>query len=193
MMLSRRCPSAACWSRKKPASSGPRCWMVLVMRRRIESAPEGGSTLTNPAIPHMLQCTGKRGSLSWAESCLIQEEPEAGVGFSHKMSLKEKLGMLGIDSPHGRHQSDEPGADPGVSERQWGGRISGREQSRGVRLDRADAAASGLRPTGTGRQRSGEAIPEQADGLRARAADASDRALCRARIGAGDAVSAAQV
>lgn len=29
-----------------------------------------------------------------AESCLIQEEPEAGPGFSHKMSLKGELGML---------------------------------------------------------------------------------------------------
>src|ERR1700726_4131045 len=79
------------------------------------------------------------------ESCLIQDEPEAGMGFSHKMSLKEKLGMLGIDSPHGRFQTDEPGADPGVSERQWGGRVSGREQSRGVRLDRGERGASGLR------------------------------------------------
>ena len=39
-------------------------------------------------------------------------------GFSHKMSLKGKIGMLGIDHQHGRFGSDEPGADPGVSGRQ---------------------------------------------------------------------------
>jgi hypothetical protein len=32
------------------------------------------------------------------QSYLMQEEPEAGCGFSYKMSLKEEIGMLGIDT-----------------------------------------------------------------------------------------------
>jgi hypothetical protein len=28
----------------------------------------------------------------------MQDEPEARIGFSHKMSLKERLRMLGIES-----------------------------------------------------------------------------------------------
>jgi hypothetical protein len=48
------------------------------------------------------------------ESCLIQDEPKGGNGFSHKMSLEERSRMLGIDHPHASTREDEPGADPGV-------------------------------------------------------------------------------
>ena len=44
----------------------------------------------------------------------MQDEPEAGMGFSHKMSLKERLRMLGIEDPRARWRTIEPGADPGV-------------------------------------------------------------------------------
>src|SRR5208283_5773252 len=44
----------------------------------------------------------------------MQDEPGPGLGFSRKMSLKGKLGMLGIDHQHGRLRRWEPGADPGV-------------------------------------------------------------------------------
>ncbi|MBV9505317.1 MAG: carboxypeptidase regulatory-like domain-containing protein, partial [Acidobacteriia bacterium] len=50
-----------------------------------------------------------------ADSCLTQDEPELGAGFSRKMSLKGKIGMLGIDYQHGRFGSHKPGADPGFS------------------------------------------------------------------------------
>ena len=43
-----------------------------------------------------------------SDSCLMQDEPERGTGFSHKMSLKGKIGMLGIDHQHGRFRSGEP-------------------------------------------------------------------------------------
>src|ERR1039458_7136208 len=56
-------------------------------------------------------------------SCLMQDEPERGPGFSYKMSLKGKIGMLGIDHQHGRFRSEEPGADAGVPGRQWRGAI----------------------------------------------------------------------
>lgn len=48
------------------------------------------------------------------ESFLIQGEPERGVCFQYKMSLKERWRMLGIDYPHARGRETEPGADPGV-------------------------------------------------------------------------------
>ena len=43
-----------------------------------------------------------------SDSCLIQDEPETGIGFSYKMSPKGGNGMLGIDHQHGRFGSDEP-------------------------------------------------------------------------------------
>jgi hypothetical protein len=38
---------------------------------------------------------------SWfvEDSCLIQDEPERGTGFSHKMSLNSGIGILEIDHP----------------------------------------------------------------------------------------------
>ena len=46
----------------------------------------------------------------------MQDEPEGGVSFSHKMSLKGGgVSMLGIDHPHARRQDAEPGADTAVS------------------------------------------------------------------------------
>lgn len=48
----------------------------------------------------------------------MQGEPEPAPGFSHKMSLKAKIGMLGIAHRHERFGSQEPGADPGLSGRQ---------------------------------------------------------------------------
>ena len=92
--------------------------------------------------------------------------------------------MLGIDSPHGRYQTDQPGADAGVRSRRWLRRVPGRRPGREVRLRRADAAASGLPTTGPGRQRTGQTVPEQADRIGPRPVDASDRVLCRERIGA---------
>jgi hypothetical protein len=43
----------------------------------------------------------------------MQDEPEPGLGFSHKMSLKGNIGMLGVDHQRGRFRSGEPGADSG--------------------------------------------------------------------------------
>jgi len=44
----------------------------------------------------------------------MQDEPEAGTCFSHKMSLKGRFRMLGIDHQHGRRREPEPGTDPGL-------------------------------------------------------------------------------
>src|ERR1039458_5982305 len=94
-----------------------------------------------------------RSARAWYDSCLMQDEPERGPGFSRKTSLKGKLGMLGIDHRHRRLRSWEPGADPGVPGRQWRGAVC-RATARGsVRLDGADAGASPVRqpePAGEG-------------------------------------------
>ena len=72
------------------------------------------------------------------DSCLTQDEPEKGIGFSHKMSLKGRIGMLGIDHQHGRFRSDEPGAGPGVSGRKRRSAICGQRAGRNLRLDGAE-------------------------------------------------------
>src|SRR5665213_403652 len=80
--------------------------------------------------------------VSGRASCLIQDEPEIGHGFSHKMSLKDGIGMLGIDHRHGRFRSDKPGAGPGVSGRKRRGEIHRAAEGRGVCLDGTNAGAA---------------------------------------------------
>src|SRR5262245_21986579 len=63
-------------------------------------------------------------------SCLMQDETEPRPGFSRKMSLKGKIGMLGIDHRHGRFGSHQPGADPGLSGRPRRGAVC-RAEARG--------------------------------------------------------------
>ena len=92
--------------------------------------------------------------------------------------------MLGIDSPHGRYQTDQPGADAGVRSRRWLRRVPGPRPGREVRLRRADVAASGLPTTGPGRQGTGQTVPEQAHRVGPRPVDAADRVLYREGIGA---------
>src|SRR5882724_8367104 len=75
----------------------------------------------------------------------MQDEPERGLGFSYKMSLKGKIGMLGIDHQHGRFRSRKPGADSGVPGRQWRGAICRATTPGSVRLGGADAGATSLR------------------------------------------------
>ena len=48
------------------------------------------------------------------ESCLMHDEPGAAVGFSYKMSLDGRSGMLGIDRQSAGSRSVEPGTDPGI-------------------------------------------------------------------------------
>src|SRR4051812_15972630 len=42
------------------------------------------------------------------QSCLIQDEPGGEVCFSHKMSLKERIGMLGFDRQRANGTRGEP-------------------------------------------------------------------------------------
>jgi hypothetical protein len=47
--------------------------------------------------------------------CSLGDEPGAEARFSHKMSLEEKIRMLGVDYQRANRGMVEPGADPGVS------------------------------------------------------------------------------
>ena len=49
-----------------------------------------------------------------AGKCSLGDEPERGLCFSHKMSLKERSRMLGIDHQRAISREVEPGTDPGV-------------------------------------------------------------------------------
>src|ERR1035438_6373598 len=87
------------------------------------------------------------------DSCLMQDEPETGIGFSYEMSLKGGIGMLGIDHQHGRFGSNEPGADSGVSGGQWRGALRRTAPRRGIWLDRGDVGAASVQrpePAGEG-------------------------------------------
>jgi hypothetical protein len=66
------------------------------------------------------------------KSCLIQDEPGGKGGFSYKMSLEKRFGMLGLDYQRGDDGTIEPGANTGISRKQWGGRIQGPETRGGL-------------------------------------------------------------
>src|SRR5579871_2598056 len=86
-----------------------------------------------------------------AYSCLIQDEPETGIGFSYKMSLKGRIGMLEIAHQHGRFRNDEPGTDPGVLGSQRRSAICRPTARGGLRVDGANAcplSISGIEPAG---------------------------------------------
>src|ERR1035437_9855975 len=76
------------------------------------------------------------------ESCLIQDEPGEGGGFSYKMSLEERSRMLGLDHQRAHIGTLEPGAHSGLFRRQWRGRIQGTESGGGLRLGESDATAA---------------------------------------------------
>ncbi len=127
------------------------------------------------------------------DSCLMQDEPERGAGFSHKMSLKGKIGMLGIDHQHGRFRSREPGADPGVSGGQRRGAVCRAAARGGVRLGGADAGAASVRQPGpVGKGFSAE-VYRPDDGPEPGAGDATDQGVCQDRAGESGGLSTQQV
>ena len=103
---------AAAWQEPLLQPGHRRGWLGAWSRYRHRSNPRASACQSRRgAIVSQLQAAAPE------DSCLKQDEPETGNGFSHKMSLKGGGGMLGIDHQHGRYGSDEPGADPGVSGR----------------------------------------------------------------------------
>src|SRR3954470_20760998 len=64
------------------------------------------------------------------ESCLMQDEPERRPRFQRRMSQKGRGGdMLGIDRQHGSRRADEPGTEPGISERVGGDPVEGKSRA----------------------------------------------------------------
>ena len=126
-------------------------------------------------------------------SCLMQDEPERGAGFSHKMSLKGGIGMLGIDHQHGRFRSGEPGADPGV--------FGGEREVRFAGLRRAEVYAwverTLVRHEYASLGRAGKGLVRQYvgadDGVEPGASDAADRGASQDGPGEGGRVSAHEV
>ena len=98
------------------------------------------------------------------ESCLMQDEPERGVCFSHKMSLKGRgVGMLGIDRPRAKRQQVEPATDPAVSPLQRRDSIQRQRAGRDLRLGGAHAPPARLQPPEPRRQRAAAAVSGQDD------------------------------
>src|SRR5271154_6677252 len=115
------------------------------------------------------------GAESWIHSCLMQDEPETGTGFSYKMSLKGGgIGMLGVGHQHGRFGSRKPGADPGILGGEWRGPVRGVAASRDVQLGGADAGTPRVRQAGSGGQGIGAAVRGADDGAEPGASDAAD-------------------
>src|SRR5260370_16103076 len=76
----------------------------------------------------------------------MQDEPGRGLCFSHKMSLKERFRMLGIDHQHGKPRNTEPGTDPGISGGQWRSALPGPRPRGIIRVDKPNLAAAELWP-----------------------------------------------
>src|SRR6266436_767340 len=126
-----------------------------------------------------------------AQSCLMQDEPEGGACFSYKMSLKERIRMLGIDHQHGRRRNAEPGADPGVSGRQRRVALPGSGTTGGVRLGEPDFAATRVRALEARGQGTPQTLYREDDGVEPGAGDAPDWKLSARRRSTDEAVPAA--
>src|ERR1019366_74382 len=102
----------------KPTASGP----------FLQNSARKQGTFSAPDV--LCTIIHKKARPTYPQSCLIQDEPGGGAGFSYKMSLEERSRMLGFDHQRADIGTIEPGADSGVFGRQFRGRIQGPE-SRG--------------------------------------------------------------
>jgi len=123
----------------------------------------------------------------------MQDEPEAGTCFSHKMSLKGGFRMLGIDHQHGRWRKAGPGADPGLGRGQRGGTVPLPGPGRAVRVGEPDVAAVGLRGAETRRQGIGAALHCQDDRIQPSPGGALDTQLPGRRRSEAASLSAASI
>src|SRR5437588_2543807 len=131
------------------------------MQRQIP--PGRAFSCAAPTLAPILAALG----VTWTtQSCLIQDEPEAGSCFSHKMSLKRRFRMLGIDHQHGRRRETEPGADPGLGGGQRRGAIPVPGPGGVVRVGEPYIEPAGLRPAETRWQRTGATLHCQDDRIK---------------------------
>src|SRR5579871_5621335 len=123
----------------------------------------------------------------------MQDEPEAGPGFSCKMSLKASSEMLGIDHQHGRFKSKQPGADSGVSGRECARPVCRARTRRSVRLGGEHPGSARVRQTRESREGTGAALHGADDRPEPGAAHASDHLLPHDGAGQSSCVSADEV
>src|SRR5579862_5225409 len=123
----------------------------------------------------------------------MQDEPEAGTGFSYKMSLKASSEMLGIDHQHGRFRSKQLGADSGVSGGECARPVCRARTLRSVRLGGEDPGAARVRQPRESREGTGAALYGADDRPEPGATDASDHLLPHDGAGEGSCVSADKV
>src|ERR1035437_6345278 len=140
------CSSRIC-SSVMPAPSQPGTSHTVMRRPRMQGLPPRlpGSMvilLLTADLRCPLLSMPSAASLCILESCLIQDEPGEGGGFSYKMSLEERSRMLGLDHQRAHIGTLEPGAHSGLFRRQWRGRIQGTESGGGLRLGESDATAA---------------------------------------------------
>ena len=108
----------------------------------------------------------------------MQDEPERGVCFSHKMSLQDRgVGMLGIDYPSAKRRQVESATDPAVSPLQPGDSIQRQRAGRDLRLGGAHAWPARLQPPEPRRQRAAAAVSGQDDRTEPGANHAADPAV----------------
>jgi hypothetical protein len=65
-------------------------------------------------IEVVLDYIGCKREKASASLYLMRDEPREGLGFSYKMSLKERSVKLGLDHQHTNRNAIELGADPGI-------------------------------------------------------------------------------
>src|ERR1017187_5733174 len=115
----------------------------MVFRIKRSSVPcnrsDGFGILSMPRLSTIMP---RLSTNSKRQSCLIQDEPGGGAGFSYKMSLEELARMLVFDHQRADIRTIEPGADSGVFGRQWRARIQGAESRGGIRLGGSDSTAA---------------------------------------------------
>src|SRR5437588_10040332 len=108
------------------------------------------------------------------DSFLMQDEPELGPGFSCKMSLKGRYGMLSIDHQDGRFSCNESGADPGIGGCQQRDAICRAAAAGGIRVGGADTGSAPVRRPAEARQGRSTTLSGADDRFETSSGDAPD-------------------
>src|ERR1700675_3770725 len=83
------------------------CWTSSAKRSLFSSLRVKRSTRNLVGRENLYYHKGTAGGQR--QSCLIQDEPGAVARFSHKMSLGEKIRMLGVDNQRANRGTVKPG------------------------------------------------------------------------------------
>src|SRR5664280_2912980 len=130
------------------------------------------------------------GLISPLPSLPIQDEPEGGGSFQHKIEPGAG-GMLRIDHQRARSREAEPGADRGFSKSQRSNPVRRRKSPAGLRLGGAGSAPAAVPKTRPRGARLVAALPGEDDRPEPGPGDAADRALSGQRRAPARPLSAA--